>query len=184
HRAVAGVADAAAAGRDPRAGGLVVADDGPRHHHGGPRERGADRDGVDVDARALVHVGVAGDRRVVDDDGAGAGRIEAAAGVPGVVVDELAVVDRQRPGADVDEVLHHDAAAVGVGDVVGEDHVVQGQAGVALVADAAAGGRGTVGVGRIEGVAVLNGESLHGHQHRGGGGVGGGGGEVEDAAQV
>ena len=37
------------------------------------------------------------------------------------------------------DVLHRDAAAVGGGDVVGDDHVGQRQADVALVADAAAG---------------------------------------------
>src|SRR5262249_10273733 len=138
----------------------------------------------DVNPRALVHVGVAGDYRPgADGDRAGAVRVDAAAGVAGVVVADRAVVHRQRPGA-VGRVLHHHPAAVGVGDVVGDHHVGQGQAGVALVADAAAGGGRAVRVGGVEGVAVLDGEPRHGHDVFGGGVVGVAGVDVEDAVEV
>src|SRR5262249_47680770 len=82
---------------------------------------------------ALVDGGVARDDGAgVDEDLAHAVLVDAAAGVARVVVTDDAVVGRERPG-HVDRVLKHHAAAVGGRDVVGEDHVVERQAGVADV---------------------------------------------------
>ena len=182
--AVAGVADAAAAGGDSGGQGLVVADDGPGHHHRGSNEHGAHLNRVDVNARTLVEVGVAGDHRAaIDDDRAQAIGIDAAARVAGVVVADRAVGDGQRPGA-VDRVLHDHAAAVGGRVVVGDDHVEQRQVGVALVADAAAGSVGAVWVSRVGHGAVLDGEALHADQELGGGVAGGAGVDVEDPVEL
>src|SRR5262249_61810331 len=93
-----------------------------------------------------------------------AGGCRPPAGCACLGVADRAVVDRQRPGR-VDLVVDRDAGGGAGADVVGDDHVGQGQVGVALVADAAAVGGG---------VAVLDGEALHRHRQRGGGDVGAG----------
>src|SRR5262249_14247621 len=84
------------------------------------------------------------------------------AGVASVVVADDAVVDRQLPRF-ANAVLHGYTAAVGGGDVIGDDHVVQHQAGIALVADAATRSRCSVAGG---GDAVGDREALHGHAER------------------
>ncbi len=96
-----------------------------------------------------------------------------------MVVRDGAVVNGQRPrGAG--GVLHVDTAAVGGRNVVGDGHIGQGQAHVALVADAAAAGEGPVA--RL-GEAVLDREpSQDDGKPRGGGDVVGV--DVEDAVEV
>src|SRR5262249_11837270 len=149
---------------------LVIADDGPVHRQGRALERGTHLDGVEPDAGALVDARVAGDDGAGIDEGpTGAVGIDAAAGIAGAIVRDRAVVDGQRPGGAGRGVLHGDTAAVGGRDVVGDDHVGQRQVGVTLIADAAAAAGGPVaGLGD----AVLDGESLQGHQQLGGGVVG------------
>src|SRR5262249_60505156 len=137
-------------------------------------EDGPVLDGVQPDAGALVDRGVAADAAEIDEDPARAVGVDAAVAVAGLVVAEGAVVGRQRPGR-ADGVLEDDAAAVGRGTVVADDHVGQGQAGVAHVADAAAAGEAAVhvGPGGVEGPAAGDGEALEGdgEGRRGVGGV-------------
>src|SRR5262249_48178600 len=123
----------------------------------------ADLDGVEPDAGPLVDAGVVGDRAEADENFPGTISLQPAAGVPGTVVADAAIVHPQRP-RHANDVLHRDPAAICGGAIVCYDHVVQGQAGIALVADAAATGGRPIHVrpGAVEGTAVFDGEALEG----------------------
>src|SRR5262249_1994576 len=117
---------------------------------------------------------VAADDALSDHDAAGPLRVDPASGIARAVVADCAVLNLQGPGsAESQGVLHRDGAAGGLRDVAGDDHVLQGQAGVEAVPDGAAAdirrivarARGTVAVGERGGErkAAGDGEVLQGH---------------------
>src|SRR5262249_933254 len=91
--AVARVADAATAAGNSRGEGRVVADDRSCHVHGGSHKRAALLDRIDIDARALILIGVTRNHGTgIDDDGPRAVGIDTAASVAGVIVADRAAV--------------------------------------------------------------------------------------------
>ena len=136
-RVVAGVADPAA--ELIRGQADVAADEALVHGQDGALVNGAHVDRVEPDPGALVDADVVADDALGDHDAAVALRVDPAAGIARTIVADRAVQDPQRPGrAESQGILHRDGAAGGLRDVAGDDHVLQGQAGVEAVADGAA----------------------------------------------